>query len=97
MDADRPGDRSLRQGRTRFQIELPPYTQDLADAGKLTSFGYGFINSYNTEMAGRDLAKGGQPIEAGASANDYDFLHIINWQKAEEVFKAGEHGRESTG
>ena len=28
-----------------FQIELPPYTQDLADAGKLTSYGWGFINS----------------------------------------------------
>jgi len=34
-----------------FQIELPPYTQDLADAGKLVSNGFGFINSYNTEMA----------------------------------------------
>jgi nitrous-oxide reductase len=72
-----------------FQIELPPYTQDLADAGKLTSFGYGFINSYNTEMAvGTSI--GGQPLEAGASANDYDYLHIINWQKAEQVFKAGD-------
>jgi len=72
-----------------FQIELPPYTQDLADAGKLTSFGFGFINSYNTEMAvGGDMT-GGQPLEAGSTANDYDFLHIIDWQKAEEVFKAG--------
>ena len=30
-----------------FQIELPPYTQDLADAGKGPSYGYAFINSYN--------------------------------------------------
>ncbi len=72
-----------------FQIELPPYTQDLADAGKLTSFGYGFINSYNSEMA-VGTSQGGQPLEAGASANDYDYLHIIDWQKAEELFKAGE-------
>jgi nitrous-oxide reductase len=71
-----------------FQIELPPYTQDLADAGKLTSFGYGFINSYNSEMA-VGTSQGGQPIEAGASANDYDYLHIINWQKGEEIFKGG--------
>ena len=72
-----------------FQIELPPYTQDLADAGKLTSFGWGFINSYNTEMAAGGDAEGGVPIETGAIANDYDFLHIINWQKAEEVVAAG--------
>jgi nitrous-oxide reductase len=72
-----------------FQIELPPYTQDLADAGKLTSFGWGFINSYNTEMAAGGDAEGGEPLETGAIANDYDFLHIINWQKAEEVVAAG--------
>jgi nitrous-oxide reductase len=73
-----------------FQIELPPYTQDLADAGKLTSFGFGFINSYNTEMApGSAGEEGGQPLEAGSVANDFDFLHIIDWQKAEQVFKDG--------
>jgi nitrous-oxide reductase len=72
-----------------FQIELPPYTQDLADAGKLASFGYGFINSYNTEMAVGGNAEGGQPLEIGAIENDFDFLHIIDWQKAEEVVAAG--------
>jgi len=78
-----------------FQIELPPYTQDLADAGKLTSFGYGFINSYNTEMAiGGDMNMDGTlnpagALEATTTKNDYDFMHIIDWQKAEEVFKAG--------
>lgn len=71
-----------------FQIELPPYTQDLADAGKLASYGWAFINSYNTEMAvgGTDE---GNPLEKGAIANDYDFLHIINWEKAAEVVEAG--------
>ena len=78
-----------------FQIELPPYTQDLADAGKLTSFGFGFINSYNTEMAtGGNMNMDGsmdpaQSLEATATKNDYDFMHIIDWQKAEETFKAG--------
>jgi nitrous-oxide reductase len=71
-----------------FQIELPPYTQDLADAGKLTSYGFGFINSYNTEMA-VGTSEGGQPLEAGATANDYDLLHIIDWKKAEEVVAGG--------
>jgi nitrous-oxide reductase len=72
-----------------FQIELPPYNQDLADAGKLASDGWGFINSYNTEMATGGNMEGKPAIEAGASAKDFDFLHIINWRKAEEVVKAG--------
>jgi nitrous-oxide reductase len=78
-----------------FQIELPPYTQDLADAGKLTSFGFGFINSYNTEMAtGGDMNPDGSQnpagaLEATATKNDYDFMHIIDWQKAEAFFQGG--------
>ncbi|MDR7520774.1 MAG: Sec-dependent nitrous-oxide reductase, partial [Armatimonadota bacterium] len=72
-----------------FQIELPPYNQDLADAGKLASDGWGFINSYNTEMATGGNMEGKPAIEAGASARDFDFLHIINWKKAEEVVAAG--------
>jgi nitrous-oxide reductase len=72
-----------------FQIELPPYNQDLADAGKLASDGWGFINSYNTEMATGGNMEGKPAIEAGASASDFDFLHIINWRKAEEVVRAG--------
>jgi nitrous-oxide reductase len=72
-----------------FQIELPPYNQDLADAGKLASDGWGFINSYNTEMATGGNMEGKPAIEAGASARDFDYLHIINWKKAEEVVRAG--------
>jgi nitrous-oxide reductase len=72
-----------------FQIELPPYTQDLADAGKGVSDGYAFINSYNVEMATGGIAEGRDPIEVGASKLDFDYLHIINWHKAEEVVAAG--------
>ncbi len=72
-----------------FQIELPPYNQDLADAGKEVSFGWGFINSYNTELATGGNKDGGTSIETGASKNDFDFLHIINWEKAAQVVKAG--------
>jgi nitrous-oxide reductase len=72
-----------------FQIELPPYTQDLADAGKGPSYGYAFINSYNVEMATGGIAEGKPPIEVGASQLDFDFLHIINWKKAEELIAAG--------
>ena len=49
-----------------FQIELPPYTQDLADSGKLVSDGWVFINSYNSEMAFGGNNEGGKPLEVGA-------------------------------
>ncbi|HEX9765857.1 MAG TPA: Sec-dependent nitrous-oxide reductase [Nitriliruptorales bacterium] len=71
-----------------FQIELPPYDQDLADAGKLASDGYAFINSYNTEMAwGED----GVPKETGSITNDFDFMHVINWRRAAEVVEEGNY------
>jgi nitrous-oxide reductase len=72
-----------------FAIELPPYMQDLADSGKLASDGWMFINSLNTEMAFGGNLEGRPPLESGASQNDMDYLHVINWRKAEEVVNAG--------
>ncbi len=72
-----------------FQIELPPYTQDLADAGKGPSYGWGFINSYNAERATGGNNFGQPPLEVGASQYDFDFMHLINWQRAEEVIAEG--------
>ena len=72
-----------------FALELPPYWQDLADAGKLASDGWIFINSFNTEMATGGVERGNPPFEAGASKRDMDYLHIINWKKAEAAFVAG--------
>jgi nitrous-oxide reductase len=72
-----------------FGVELPPYTQDLADAGKLGSDGWAFINSFNTELATGGTLQGKPPIESGASQNDMDYLHIIDWKKAEALVKAG--------
>jgi nitrous-oxide reductase len=74
-----------------FQIELPPYTQDLADSGKGASDGYAFINSYNVEMATGGIQQGRPPIEVGASQLDFDYLHIIDWKKAEQVVAAGKY------
>jgi nitrous-oxide reductase len=72
-----------------FAIELPPYMQDLSDAGKGTSDGWAFMNSIDTELAyGGDL-EGNVPLEAGASKNDMDYMHVINWKKAAEVAAAG--------
>lgn len=72
-----------------FALELPPYWQDLADAGKKASDGFFFVNSFNAEMATGGIEKGNPPFEAGASKRDMDYLHIVDWKKAEAAFKAG--------
>lgn len=72
-----------------FTVELPPYMQDLSDAGKLDSDGWAFFNSFDTERAYGGTAMGNPPLESGASKNDMDLLHVFNWRKAEEVVKAG--------
>jgi nitrous-oxide reductase len=76
-----------------FAIELPPYWQDLLDCGKGASDGWVFVNSFNTELATGGVEKGNPPFEAGVSQNDMDYLHIINWRKAEELVKAGKFTR----
>jgi nitrous-oxide reductase len=73
-----------------FAMELPPYWQDLCDAGKLVSEGWVFCNSFNTEMATGGVESGNPPFEAGASQKDMDYMHIINFDKAVEVANAGQ-------
>ncbi len=70
-----------------FQIELPPYFQDLAISGKGPSKDFIFINSLNTEMATGQLRDGDPPFEIGASLNEMDLMHVILWRKAEALFK----------
>ena len=70
-----------------YTIEFPPYHQDLSDAGKGESYGWGFTNSFNTEMYTGGIEVGMPPNEAGMSRNDTDFLHVYNWKKLAEVAK----------
>ena len=72
-----------------FSIELPPYSQDLSDAGKGPSYGWGFTNSFCSERYVGGIERGRPPFEAGCSAKDTDYLHVINWRKAEGVAQAG--------
>jgi nitrous-oxide reductase len=72
-----------------FAIEVPPYGQDLADAGKLVSDGFAFVNSFDTERAWGGTLEGNPPLESGASQNDTDYLHVIDWKKAEAAVAAG--------
>ncbi len=72
-----------------WAVELPPYMQDLADAGKLASEGWIFTNSFNTERSYGGLQQGNPPLESGASQNDMDYLHVFDWKKAEAAVRAG--------
>lgn len=76
-----------------FALELPPYWQDLAQVGWGPSDGWMFLNSINTELATGGIEVGNPPFESGVSQNDTDYLHIIPWKKAVEVFKAGKFER----
>lgn len=74
-----------------FAMELPPYWQDLCDAGKAVSEGWVFCNSINTELATGGFGVGDNPpFEAGVSRGTTDYLHIINLRAAEQVFQSGE-------
>ena len=70
-----------------FTLELPPYMQDLSDAGKGISYGWGFTNSFNTEMYTGGIEVGMPPNEAGMSRNDTDYLHVYNWEKLYKLSK----------
>ena len=53
------------------------------------SDGYAFFNSINTELAWGGDMEGNPAMESGMSQNDMDYLHVVNWRKAEELIKAG--------
>jgi len=72
-----------------FTFELPPYSQDLSDAGKGPSYGWGFTNSFCSERYIGGTERGRPPFEAGCSSKDTDFLHVTHWKKAEELVAAG--------
>ncbi len=80
-------DKGRIQPDKSFTIEMPPYMQDLSDAGKEVSYGWGFTNSFNSEMYTGGIEKGLPPFEAGMSRNDTDFLHIYNWKKLAKLAK----------
>jgi nitrous-oxide reductase len=72
-----------------WAMELPPYWQDLCDAGKKVSEGWVVCNSINTELATGGVEEGKPPFEAGVSQHDMDFMHVIAWHKAEQLVNEG--------
>ncbi len=77
------------QPEKSFSLELPPYSQDLSDAGKLASEGWSFTNSFCSERYVGGIEKGRPPYEAGCSAKDTDYMHVINWKRAAELVAEG--------
>jgi nitrous-oxide reductase len=75
--------------KNSFSLELPPYSQDLSDFGKLASSGWSFTNSFCSERYVGGIERGRPPFEAGCSAKDTDYLHVVNWKKAAQVAAAG--------
>ncbi|MCU0271181.1 MAG: Sec-dependent nitrous-oxide reductase [Acidimicrobiales bacterium] len=71
-----------------FAMQLPPYWQDLCDSGKLVSEGWVFCNSINTELS-TGMTHSGEQFEAGTAANETDYLHAINLNKAAEIAAGG--------
>lgn len=76
--------------KNSFTVIAPPYSQDLSDAGKGESYGYSFTNSFCSERyIGTGPDGKNPPFEAGCSSRDTDFMHVVNWKKAEQLFKQG--------
>jgi nitrous-oxide reductase len=90
-------DKGRIQPDQSFTFELPPYSQDLSDAGKGPSYGYGFTNSFCSERYVGGIEKGRPPYEAGCSSKDTDFMHVTNWKKAAELVAAGKIGVKKNG
>jgi nitrous-oxide reductase len=78
-----PTDGTMSMG---FEILMPPFHYDLADAGKGPSHGWEFFTCYNSEMAYDSL-------EVKASQNEMDFIAAVDWRAAQ---KAVDEGRAQT-
>src|SRR5690606_15497848 len=50
---------------------------------------FSFTNSLCSERYIGGIESGRPPFEAGCSAKDVDFMHIIYWKRAEELVKQG--------
>jgi nitrous-oxide reductase len=78
-----------KQGRIvegeSFQMELPPYFQDMSILGRGASDGLLFINSIDTELATGGTLEKKPPLEIAASAREMDYLHVIDWKRARRV------------
>jgi len=64
-----------------FGMELPPYWQDLSDAGKGVSDGWIFLNSFNTEMATGNVERAVEVANPGETS-DINGMPVISLDTA---------------
>jgi nitrous-oxide reductase len=74
-----PKDGTMSMG---FEILMPPFDWDLADAGKGPSNGWEFFTCYNSEKAFDSL-------EVKASQNEMDFVAAVDWRAAQKAVDEG--------
>ena len=74
-----PKDGTMSMG---FEILMPPFHYDLADAGKGPSHGWEFFTCYNSEMAFDSL-------ELKASQNEMDYIAAVDWRAAQKAVDEG--------
>ncbi len=65
-----------------FEILMPPFDWDLADAGKGPSHGWVFFTCYNSEMAFDSL-------EVKASQHEMDYVAVVDWRAAQKAVDEG--------
>ncbi|MBI3538712.1 MAG: nitrous-oxide reductase, partial [Candidatus Eisenbacteria bacterium] len=65
-----------------FEILMPPFDWDLADAGKGPSHGWEFFTCYNSEEAFDSL-------EVNASQNEMDYFAAVDWRAAQKAVDEG--------
>jgi nitrous-oxide reductase len=61
----------------------------LSDAGKGPSDGWAVTNSFCSERYVGGIERGRPPFEAGCSAKDTDYLHVMNWKVGEKLVAQG--------
>ena len=66
-----------------FEILMPPFNWDLADAGKGPSHGWEFFTCYNSEQAHDSL-------EVKASQAEMDFVAAVDWRAAQKAVDSGQ-------
>ncbi len=74
-----PKDGTMSMG---FEVLMPPFDWDLADAGKGPSAGWEFFTCYNSEMAYDSL-------EVKASQNEMDYIAAVDWRVAQKAVDEG--------
>ncbi len=65
-----------------FEILMPPFDWDLADAGKGPSHGWTFFTCYNSEKAYDSL-------EVKASQHEMDYVAAVDWRAAQKAVDEG--------